>query len=130
MRLAWIVGAVIILASASATAQDLPDCEKGEIPVSEGNGLWTCQPIGGLVNPNPALLTKSADGLIRLADGTSAAADANVLLQAGHLESSNVNLAAELIDMIGLARQFELQVRMMQTADDNASRAAEMVRVG
>ena len=100
--------------------------------VPEGQGPQTIAEVGRikLVNPDPATLTKGADGLVRLADGSTAAADANVLLQAGHLESSNVNLAAELIDMIGLARQFELQVSMMQTADDNASRAAELVRIG
>ena len=100
--------------------------------VPEGQGPQTIAEVGRikLVNPDPATLTKGADGLVRLADGSTAAADANVLLQAGNLESSNVNLAAELIDMIGLARQFELQVSMMQTADDNASRAAELVRIG
>ena len=99
--------------------------------VPQGQGPQTTAEVGRikLVNPDPALLTKGADGLVRLMDGSAASADASVQLSAGHLESSNVNLAAELIDMIGLARQFELQVRMMQTADDNATRAADIVRV-
>ena len=99
--------------------------------VPEGQGPQTVTEVDRikLVNPDPASLTKGPDGLVRLIDGENAAPDVGVQLVSGYLESSNVNLAAELIDMIGLARQFELQVRMMQTADDNATRAAELVRV-
>ncbi len=99
--------------------------------VPEGQGPQTIAEVGRikLVNPDPTALVKGPDGLVRLADGEGAAAAASVQLVSGYLEASNVNLAAELIDMIGLARQFELQVRMMQTADENANRAADMVRM-
>ena len=58
--------------------------------------------------------------------GPKVEADANVRIASGALESSNVNMAGTMVDMIEYARQFDVAVRMMRTADDNASRAASL----
>ena len=47
----------------------------------------------------------------------------------GDIETSNVNIAATLVDMIEFQRQFEVAVRMMQTADQNATRAASLASI-
>ena len=82
-----------------------------------------------LVNPEVERLTKRADGLVTVEDGPEVESDANVKVASGFIETSNVNIAATLVDMIEFQRQFEVAVRMMQTADQNASRAASLASI-
>lgn len=82
-----------------------------------------------LVNPPADELYKGEDGLMRLADDAQADADANVRLAVGALESSNVNIAEALVNMIDLARQFEMQVKMMKTAERNDQKAAQIMQL-
>lgn len=96
--------------------------------VPQGQGPETLAQVGRLklVNPEPASLAKRIDGLVEVTDGTEVESDANVKVASGFIEESNVNIAATLVDMIGFQRQFEVAVRMMQTADQNAARAADL----
>ena len=100
--------------------------------VPQGQGAETLAQVGRikLVSPDPAMLEKRPDGLVRLGDGAAADADAGVRLASGFIESSNVNVATALVDMIEYARQFEIAVRMMRVADDNEARAAQIARLG
>ena len=99
--------------------------------VPQGQGPQTLAQVGRfkLVNPDPALLQKRVDGLIEMADGEIAAADANVRVLPEYLESSNVNIAEAMVSMIELSRQFEVEIKMMRVADENAQRAAELARI-
>ena len=99
--------------------------------VPQGQGPETLAQVGRikLVNPEPATVEKRPDGLIRLADGALAEPDAGVTVVAGFIEASNVSMAGSMIDMIEIARQFEVAVRMMRAADENAERAASLVRM-
>lgn len=72
-----------------------------------------------LVAPADADLERGDDGLFRLKSGQPAEADANTRLAVGALETSNVNPAEALVNMISLARQFETQMRVLRTAEDN-----------
>ena len=94
----------------------------------QGQGPETLAQVGRLklVNPPGRELEKRADGLVRVKGGAPAASDANVRVVSGAIETSNVNTSATLVDMIEYARQFDLAVRMMQTADQNATRAASL----
>ena len=56
-------------------------------------------------------------------------ADENVHLVAGFIESSNVRMADSLVDMIQISREFDVAVKMMSVADDNAERAATIARM-
>jgi flagellar basal-body rod protein FlgF len=96
--------------------------------VPQGQGPETLAQVGRLklVNPPAQQLEKRADGLVRVKGGAPAASDANVRVVSGAIETSNVNTAATLVDMIEYARQFDLAVRMMQTADQNATRATSL----
>ncbi|MFT3758721.1 flagellar basal-body rod protein FlgF [Thauera sp.] len=80
-----------------------------------------------LVNPPEAGLVRGDDGLFRLASGVPAPADENVRVAGGYLEGSNVNVADQMVQMISLARQFEMQVRMLQTAETNDRAAAQVL---
>ncbi len=82
-----------------------------------------------LVNPSHADLVKGSDGLIRMRDGGAAAADASVKLGSGVLESSNVSVAEAMVNMIQLARQFEMQVKVMRAAEEDADAAARLLRL-
>lgn len=82
-----------------------------------------------LVNPDEKLLTRGGDGLFRLANGGSADADSKVALAAGALEGSNVNVVEEMISMISLARQFELQMQLLNNAQKNATQASQILNI-
>lgn len=80
-----------------------------------------------LVNPPEMDLVRGADGLFRLRSGEPAPADEAVKLTAGTLEGSNVNVTDAMVNLISLSRQFEMQIKMLQTADANAQRADQLL---
>jgi flagellar basal-body rod protein FlgF len=80
-----------------------------------------------LVNPPQKNLQKGDDGLLRLKDGSKAPTDPTVTLTSGMLESSNVNAAQSLINMIELQRLYEFQVRAMNSTDQNEQTAAQLM---
>jgi flagellar basal-body rod protein FlgF len=80
-----------------------------------------------LVNPPETDLVRGADGLFRLRSGQPAAADQNVKLASGTLEGSNVNVTDAMVNLISLSRQFEMQIKMLTTADTNAQRADQLL---
>lgn len=81
-----------------------------------------------LVNPDNRSLEKGNDGLFRLKSGAMADADITVRVASGALESSNVNPIGEMTDMIALQRQFEMQLKLMKTAEENDSAAGSLLR--
>lgn len=81
-----------------------------------------------LVNPPSAQLTRGADGLFRSTGQAPVVADANVRLAPGTLESSNVNLAESMANMIELARNYEVQIKAMKAAEDNASSSSKLLQ--
>lgn len=80
-----------------------------------------------LVNPNEKDLTRDTDGLFITKDGRPALADANVSVINGALESSNVNVVDAMVTMISLARQFETQMKLLKTAENNAEKASQLL---
>ena len=82
-----------------------------------------------LVNPPLNNVMKNNDGFFELKNGQQALADANVKLEVGALEGSNVNAIGEMTQMIQLQRQYEMNVKMMKTADENAQRAESLMRL-
>jgi flagellar basal-body rod protein FlgF len=80
-----------------------------------------------LVNPPETDLVRGADGLFRLRSGEPAPADEAVKLTSGTLEGSNVNVTDAMVNLISLSRQFEMQIKMLQTADTNAQRADQLL---
>lgn len=80
-----------------------------------------------LVRINGDELTKGKDGLLRLRDGSSAAADATVGIVSGALETSNVNTVDAMVKLISLARQYETQVKMMKTAEETDNAATQLL---
>lgn len=80
-----------------------------------------------LVNPPEETLVRGEDGLFRLQQGGAAPADPNVKVAGGYVEGSNVNVVDQMVQMISLSRQFEMQTRMLQTAEANDRAAAQVL---
>lgn len=116
----------------------LPPFEKVEIGA---DGTITIRPTGQapnvlaevdrikLVNPPAGELSKGQDGLMRRFDGAPAMADANVQLVSGALEGSNVSAVEAMVNMITLARQYEAQLKMMETAKENDAAGDQLLRM-
>jgi flagellar basal-body rod protein FlgF len=83
-----------------------------------------------VVQAQPDQLTRGADGLFRAGQGQTLDAAPGNVLTSGALESSNVNLADTMVTMIQLARQFELQTKVMKAAEDNSTAASSLVKMG
>jgi flagellar basal-body rod protein FlgF len=83
-----------------------------------------------LVNPPERDLVRGEDGLFRLANNQPAAADPQVQVFAGTLESSNVSPTEALVTMISNARQYETQIKLIQTAEQNSRQAAQILNIG
>jgi len=81
-----------------------------------------------LVKPDPANLVKGDDGLMRTRDGSTPPSDVSVQIVSGMLEGSNVNPVSELAGVISQSRLFELNVRMMKTAQENDQAAARILQ--
>ena len=78
-----------------------------------------------LVTPEAAL-TRGEDGLFRAGDG-ELSADDKARVQDGALEGSNVSPVETMVAMISAARQFEAQMKMLQTAEANDKAAAQLL---
>ncbi len=116
----------------------IPPHEKMEI---SSDGTISIRPLGKpanalvvldrikLVNPETTTLEKGNDGLFRVKGGEQASADAAVKLVPGAVESSNVNPVHALVTMINLQRQYEMQVKMMRSEEDNAAAAAKLLQL-
>ncbi len=83
-----------------------------------------------LVNPAESNLVRKSDGLFGTKDGSPVEADANVTIASGALEGSNVNVVDAMVNMISLARQFETQMKLLQSAENNANKASQIFNLG
>ncbi|MFC5580251.1 flagellar basal-body rod protein FlgF [Rhodanobacter terrae] len=98
------------------------------VPVGEGPNAVSALDRIRLVNPDPTQLVQGSDGLMHMADGSQADVDTSMRVTSGALESSNVNASAELVKMIALSRQYDMQVKAIKSADDNAAAATKLLQ--
>ena len=82
-----------------------------------------------LVNPAEADLVKGQDNLFRTKSGKPAQPDPTVRVMPGSLESSNVNMVESMISIINLSRAFEMQMKLLQSADSNSSKASVLLNI-
>ncbi|GGE70654.1 flagellar basal body protein [Streptosporangium jomthongense] len=108
------------------------------------DGTISIVPVGGppdqlvevdrlkLVNPPQEALEKGLDGFIhRKADQAidgEEPVDASLRVASGFLEGSNVNAVEEMISNLQLSRQYEMQVKVMRTANENSEAAARLLQ--
>ncbi|MBL8384907.1 MAG: flagellar basal-body rod protein FlgF [Burkholderiales bacterium] len=101
----------------------------GSISAAGPGSARTVSPVGRLklVNPAPTEIARGTDGLFRMKDGSDAPVDARVRVASGAIEGSNVNAVEAMVGMITLARQFEMQMKLMQTADAASRKGAQLL---
>lgn len=114
----------------------LPPYEKLEIgtdgtisirPAGAGPSEMIAIDVVKLVNPDFRNFEKGTDGLFRPRDGAPILeADETLNVVSGFIENSNVNSVSELTNLLSLNRQYEVQVKMMKTADE-MSQASERI---
>ena len=105
------------------------------------DGTVSIQPVGQAITtrvvvdriklalPDKRKLQRGDDGILRLPRGATADPDAKVKIQTGTLEGSNVNAVGEMLKMIDLARQFEAQVKLMDSAKQNSNELASILKL-
>lgn len=100
------------------------------IPLGSGNATTQVQVERiKLVKIDSTNLEKSTDGLLRAIDGKPVAPSADVSITQGALEGSNVNPLSAMVDMIELARNFELQTKVMKSVDENSAASAKLMQM-
>jgi flagellar basal-body rod protein FlgF len=82
-----------------------------------------------LVSPTAALV-RGTDGLFRAKGGEPLDADPAAQLRSGALEGSNVSPVGAMVSMIAASRQFESQMKMLQTAEADEKSAAQLLSMG
>jgi flagellar basal-body rod protein FlgF len=98
----------------------------GSISSSVGNARP--QPVGRLKLVTPeAPLIRGTDGLFRAGDGADLPADATARVSSGMLEGSNVSPVETMVAMIAAARQFEQQMKAVQSVEQKEQSAARLL---
>jgi flagellar basal-body rod protein FlgF len=59
--------------------------------------------------------------------GGAAPADPQVAVAGGMLEGSNVSPIESMVNMIALARSFDTQMNLMKNAENNATKATQIL---
>ncbi len=99
------------------------------IPDGSQAGAITTIDTVKLVNPPESQLERGADGLFRLKNGATAPVDVNTQIVPGNIEGSNVSTVNALVNMISLARKFDMQMKMLTTADNDANKASSVMGI-
>ncbi|NLC21802.1 MAG: flagellar biosynthesis protein FlgF, partial [Halomonadaceae bacterium] len=86
-----------------------------------------------LVTPEQNLL-RGDDGLFRMplneeGEAVVLAADEEATVVSGALEGSNVSAVEAMVSMIDVARRYEMQMKVISTADENAQRANGLLSI-
>ena len=81
-----------------------------------------------MVALDPQNSYKGVDGLMKVDNQEVLPLDPNARLRSGFIETSNVNAVHELTNIIGLSRQFEMNIKMMKTAEENSTAAAKILQ--
>lgn len=88
-----------------------------------------------VVEAQPQDLVCGEDGLFHLspqaqaANGNGLPMSERAVVTSGAIEGSNVNAAEAMVSMIANARHFEMQMKVIHSADENAQRANQLLTI-
>jgi len=97
------------------------------VPLGQGSEATAIVERLKLVNPPSRDLERGPDGLFRVRGGGIAPSDPTVQVVSGSLETSNVNGAMAIVNMIELSRQFEMQMRTIKWAEENSRSSGSLL---
>lgn len=72
-------------------------------------------------------VVKNQEGLLTVKQGTPEPADPGVKVLSGAIENSNVKAVEQMVGMISAGREFDAQMKLLSTIDENASRLAQVL---
>ena len=101
------------------------------VPLGEAGGITQNVARIAVVQADPAQLARGEDGLFRPATDDPESRPqpaAGTVLMSGVLENSNVNVTEQLVQMISLSRAFEMNLKVIQSGDENARAANTLLR--
>ena len=93
----------------------------GTLTAKMGNQLPVAVGRVKLVTP------RGDDGFFRAAQGDALPNDETARLLSGSIEGSNVNSVETMVGMIAASRQFEQQMKLLQTAETNDKSASQLL---
>ena len=106
--------------------QDIQILANGTVLVTlPGQLLETTVARLKLVNPMPHTLERLPDGLFGSTEELASSDDVKVLQ--GSIEGSNVNAAQAMVQMIAQNRLFDLNIRLIQAAEQNSKSAGTLM---
>lgn len=79
-----------------------------------------------IVNPPSASVTRAPDGLFEVPGGQGTV-DPTARVVQGAVELSNVNPSQSMVEMISQSRLFDLNIKTLQSADQNARTASQLL---
>lgn len=82
-----------------------------------------------LTNPDQNQLVKGGDGYIYDKQKQTFQSDVTVRIATQTLEGSNVNSVDQMVNMISASREFETQLKMMNTVDQNQQSLARLLQL-
>lgn len=82
-----------------------------------------------LVTPQGSQLLKGSDNLMRVPNGGVLPQAADVSVTSGALESSNVNLATTLVDMVEASRSWEQQLRLISSLREMGQATSNLMQL-
>ena len=107
----------------------------------DSSGRISIVPVGGdpaqpqevdhlrLVTATGSKIIKGLDGLFRIRGGGILPDDPDARLLTGHIEGSNVSATATLVQMIEASRSWDTQLKLISSARDMDSAAADLMRL-
>lgn len=103
------------------------------------DGTISIVPVGGdvkslaildrikLVTLDKNNLIKNEEGLIQLKQGGTAQSDGTVKIINGAIEGSNVKAIDQMVAMISSGREFDSQMKILSTVDENGQKLAQLL---
>ncbi|WP_106638995.1 flagellar basal-body rod protein FlgF [Allosphingosinicella vermicomposti] len=116
----------------------LPPAES--IKIDKDGSIWVV-PLGGdpnqpqlvdrlkLTSPAGSVVLKGLDGLFRVQGGGALPSDPLARVNSGSLEGSNVEATSALVEMIEASRAWETQMKLISTAREMDTSAADLMRL-
>lgn len=80
-----------------------------------------------LVTLDKTNVVKNENGLLQLKQGGAVAADPNIRIQSGAIEGSNVKAIDQMVAMISAGREFDAEMKILSTVDENGQRLAQVL---
>lgn len=96
---------------------------------STPSGVFTSYGIIGSANPSLYKLSKDLDGKIKNFNGVEIVSDQSAEFMQGALEMSNVNPVEEMVASIDNQRQFELNMKLIKSAEEADRSGSALLRI-